>query len=375
MPFPRPALSRRIDGTEPAPFDKLGELLKPGVANLSQGMVHWGPPMAALEAVHQALERPESQRYTPDRGLTELRDELVQKVELENGLQDKEVMVTAGGNQAFINLVMALCDPGDEAILFTPYYFNHLMAFQMAGVRVRFAHCDPDHHPDLDRLPLNHKTKVVVLVNPANPTGAVVPAKVVNELTERCEKVGAWLISDEPYEYFHYEGATHNSPAGDHVLNLYSFSKSYGMASHRIGYIAHHPDLAEALVKVQDTITVCAPHLGQLLALVAVREAGAAWVREQVAGLSPNREAIWQAVAPLGPVRTRGAFYFLVPLPEGLDDNQVVRQLAQENEVLVAPGTPFGAPGHLRVSYGNLPAAECAQAAVNLERGLRELLS
>ncbi len=374
MPAPRPSLSRRIGGTDPAPFDRLGDLLRPGVANLSQGMVHWGPPAAALEAAHGALDRPESQRYTPDRGLTELREELVRKVGEENGLRGREVMVTAGGNQAFINLVMALCDSGDEAILFTPYYFNHLMAFQMAGVTVRFAPCGPDHHPDLERLPLTERTKAVVLVNPTNPTGAVTPPEVVHELTGRLEEAGAWLISDEPYEDFHFQGAGHTSPDGEHVLNLYSFSKSYGMASHRIGYIAHSPDLAEALVKVQDTVTVCAPHLGQLLALAAVREAGSTWVREQVAGLVPNREAIWQAVAPLGPVRTKGAFYFLVPLPDGLDDWKVVRQLALEHGVLVAPGTPFGAPGHIRVSYGNLPEDECAQAAHGLARGLEGLL-
>ena len=259
MPAPRPSLSRRIGGTDPAPFDRLGDLLRPGVANLSQGMVHWGPPAAALEAAHGALDRPESQRYTPDRGLTELREELVRKVGEENGLRGREVMVTAGGNQAFINLVMALCDSGDEAILFTPYYFNHLMAFQMAGVTVRFAPCGPDHHPDLERLPLTERTKAVVLVNPTNPTGAVTPPEVVHELTGRLEEAGAWLISDEPYEDFHFQGAGHTSPDGEHVLNLYSFSKSYGMASHRIGYIAHSPDLAEALVKVQDTVTVCAP--------------------------------------------------------------------------------------------------------------------
>lgn len=375
MTVPRPSLSRRIGGTDPAPFDKLGDLLTPGVANLSQGMVHWGPPPAALEAAHRALDRPESQRYTPDRGLAELREELVRKVQSENGLRDREVMVTAGGNQAFLNLVMALCDPGDEAVLFTPHYFNHLMAFQMAGVKVRFGPCGPDHVPDLDHLPLTGKTKVVVLVNPANPTGAVTPVGVVRRLARLCEEAGAWLISDEPYEHFLYEGTTHASPDGDCVLNLYSFSKSYGMASHRIGYIAHSPELAEALVKVQDTVTVCAPHLGQLLALAAVREAGSGWVREQVAGLSPNREAIWRAVAPLGPVRTGGAFYFLVPLPRGLDDWQVVRDLATDHRVLVAPGSPFSAPDHIRVSYGNLPAVECAQAAERLARGLEDLVS
>ncbi len=372
MPF-QPNLSKRISATDPAPFVRLGKFLKPGVANLSQGMVHWSPPESALRKAHQALDRPESQRYTPDSGLAKLRTALEQKVVKENGLTGREIMVTAGGNQAFINLVMALCDPGDEAILFSPYYFNHLMAFQMAGVRVRFGPLGPDLTPDLDNLELTRATRMVVLVNPCNPTGAVTPPAVVDELTGMCESVGAWLISDEAYEHFLFDGAVHTSPDGDHVLNLYSFSKSYGMASYRIGYIAHSPALTEALIKVQDTVTVCASHLGQLLALAAIKEAGSDWVRERVRGLASNREAIWKAIAPMGPTRTNGAFYYVVPLPVSTDDWELAGSLANEYKVLVVPGTPFGIPAHLRVSYGNLPSDECSIAAARLAEGLAEL--
>lgn len=304
-----------------------------------------------------------------------MREALQRKVSQENGLRDREVMVTAGGNQAFLNVVMTLLDPGDEVVLFQPYYFNHLMTLQLAGAKVRLAGCGPDLSPDIEALDLTERTKMVILVNPANPTGAVCSKADLELLMSKCREAEAWLVSDEAYENFVFDGAKHHSPDGDQVINLYSLSKAYGMAGYRLGYFAYPPDLELELLKVQDTAVVCAAHLSQLMGLAALEQAGSNWVAEKVGSLNANRKVVYKAVKACGTSRTKGAFYFLVPLTKGSDDWAVVRKLAQKHQVLVAPGQPFGAPGHLRVSYGNLPVEECNEAAERLAKGLDALIS
>lgn len=124
-----------------------------GILSLAQGIVHWAPPESALAAARAAVEEPDSSLYTADDGLPALRAALREKVATENGLKDSEVMVTQGANQAYMNAVLTLLDPGDkvhhrsldtaavslaplQAVIFSPYYFNHKMALQLAGAEV-----------------------------------------------------------------------------------------------------------------------------------------------------------------------------------------------------------------------------------------------
>jgi len=150
---------------------------KPDVLSLAQGIVHWQPPKAALDAAASFVYDPRASRYCPDDGIPELREALAHKLAAENGLQDADVMVTAGANQGFMNIVLALLDAGSKAVLFAPYYFNHLMALQMTGAEIEIAECDARFVPDMDKLEAvlaKGDVTMVVLCNPCNPTGVVV---------------------------------------------------------------------------------------------------------------------------------------------------------------------------------------------------------
>ncbi|CAI5979818.1 unnamed protein product [Closterium sp. NIES-65] len=370
--------------------------LNPDVMSLGQGVVYWLPPDAVLAAAQAAVHDPVSSGYGVDDGTKELRAALVEKVKTENGLMDSSIMVTAGANQAFVNVVLTLCDPDDAVVLFKPFYFNHQMAFQMTGVTdIVYGPCDSDTlHPSADWLEeaLSGKEgrkvpKVVVITNPNNPTGTYVPEDLLRRISAICEKAGSWLVLDNTYEYFMYGGNRHVCLEAPHVLNIFSFSKAYGMMGWRVGYIAYpnsSPGLGPSLIKAQDTIPICANLIGQQAALAALQSpsAGKPFVDRLIQTLSPNLEEARDALAMLtGPgVGGRvwggeGAIYLWAKLPEGCeDDGAVVRWLVSEHGVVVIPGSASGAPGHIRVSFANLPAEKYKVAAGRLKKGLQELV-
>lgn len=340
--------------------------------SLAQGIVHWSPPEEALARTSA------SHGYSPTDGMTSLRDALKSKISRENGLVRSEIMVTAGANQAFTNLFIALLDAGDKGLLFRPYYFNHLMALQMTNCQAVLAPTTADLLPDLDaaRAELAAGVKVVTLVNPGNPTGTMVPRAMLEDLKGMCESHGAWLILDNTYEHFAYD-VPHYCLEGDNVVNVFSFSKAYGMMGWRIGYIAYPPALAQDLQKMQDTIIISPPTFSQSLALQVLRTCDRAWVETRVRALDEQKRLVRCAlVDALGEDAVKGgngAIYLMAKLGSGLDDVHVAEALISEFGVAVIPGSACGAPGFIRVCYANLPLDSCREAARRLNVGLRAL--
>lgn len=388
----RPSTSDRIRSTDEPCVVATKRLVSsvPGTLSLAQGIVHWQPPPQALERAKAMVYDPSCSGYGPDEGSPALREALRAKLAKENNLYGYDVHVTAGANQAFVNVVLSLLDSTDRACLFVPYYFNHLMALQMTGggSNVVFAPCDPHtFHPDLDWLEreLTGSTppRMVVLVNPCNPTGVLLTREELDRAVDLCAKAGSWLVLDNTYENFVYDGRQHYTPAGPHVIHIFSFSKAYGMMGWRQGYIAYPEDgtqtLASDLLKVQDTCPICPTQISQIVALGAL-EAGSAWVTDKIGGLADNRAAILDALSPLGSLGAglaggEGAIYLWVKLPEGCEDDvAVVEWLVRKHKVCLIPGTSCGCPGSMRVAFANLQPLVCKEAAVRLKAGLQELL-
>ncbi|MCO5611213.1 hypothetical protein L7F22_065464 [Adiantum nelumboides] len=358
--------------------------------SLAQGVVFWQPPAQALERIKESLFSPSVSNYGPDDGIPELKAALLHKLRTENKLTKSSVMVTAGANQAFVSLVLTLCDAGDSVVMFTPYYFNAYMSFQMTGVTdILVGPSDPETlQPDADWLeailiPKDDKgtPKLVTVVNPGNPSGMYIPQPLLERISALCSKAGAWLLVDNTYEYFMFDGLRHSCIEGDHIVNIFSFSKAYGMMGWRIGYIAYpsRVDGLEAqLLKVQDNIPICPSIIGQKLALFSM-EVGPAWVRNNVEKLAKNVEIVKEALAPLGKEAVKGgegAIYLWVKLPEHLNnDVAVVEWLAKKHGVMVIPGSASGGAGHIRVSFGGLPEDCCRLAAARLRTGLEQLVT
>ncbi|KAJ9506883.1 hypothetical protein QJQ45_005076 [Haematococcus lacustris] len=392
-------VSHRVLATDAACIDKTKQLTAatPGAVSLAQGIVHWQPPPQALKvAVEKLQSDPQGvSGYGPTQGLPALRDALKSKLRDKNGLHgvalctghgqqhlrkhtvvergygaadlQVEVMVTAGANQAFVNVVLGLCDAGSRVVLFRPYYFNHLMALQMTGggQSVVFGPSDPHTlHPDLgwlrEQLAGPTPPRMVVIVNPSNPTGVLLSAEEVQEAAALCSAAGCWLVLDNTYEDFCYDGLQHTCASGPHIINIFSFSKACGMMGWRVGYLAlpdpqGDGDLLHQLLKIQDTIPICATQLSQQLALEALTS-GQGYVQDQIRGLE-------------------GSIYLWARLPEGCDDEKAVVWLVRNHGVCVIPGSTCGAPGFVRVSFANLKLDACKQAAERLKAGLSELVA
>jgi aspartate/methionine/tyrosine aminotransferase len=360
----------------------------PGTISLGQGVVSYGPPVEAVEAAQRFGGTLSDHRYGPVEGLPPLVEALERKLATENGIivrPHSRLLVTAGGNQAFMNAVLAITDPDDEIILPAPYYFNHEMAIVMAGAKAVGVPTTSAYQLDVDAIAtaITSRTRAVVTVSPNNPTGAVYPESSLRTVNELCRDRGIFHIHDEAYEYFTYGDAAHFSPgsipgAASHTLSLYSLSKAYGMASWRIGYMVVPDALHDAVNKIQDTILICPPAASQHAALAAIH-VGRRHAQPHLARLDASRRAIFDALSqpdvPCDVPSADGAFYYLLRVHSSLDAMALTERLIKEHRVATIPGSAFAdpAPCSIRISYGALDSESISQGVRRLVDGLRGL--
>jgi len=387
MTLPVSARARAVqDPIVPAIAEAIGR--HPGTLSLGQGVVWWSPPPAALEAPRALDESSSLHRYQAVHGVDRLLERIVAKLAADNGMTidgRRRVVVTAGGNMAFLNAILAICDPGDEVILPLPWYFNQEMALTLAGARAVGVPTDAHCQLDLEAIAaaITPRTRAVVTVSPNNPTGAVYPRAALVAVSELCARHGLYHLTDEAYEYFVHEGEPAFSSgslpgAEDHTISLYSLSKAYGLASWRVGYMVVPAHLYPALAKIQDTNLICPPVASQLAAAAAI-EQGHAWCAPRIATLSAARLAVREALDTLAPRITttpaRGAFYWLLRVERGGDPLALAMRLIERHRVAVLPGSAFGETAQclLRVSYGALAQAQVQAGVGRLVEGLRAL--
>jgi len=383
--------SRRMTEVQTPIIPIVGDLVRstPGTISLGQGMVGYGPPRQAVEAALRAGDDLKTHQYGAVEGTRALRDALAAKLRSENGIAigaENRVVVAAGGNMAFINAILAVADVGDEVILQTPYYFNHDMAIIMAGCRTVCVATDDRYQLRLDAIEraITPRTRAIVTVSPNNPTGAVYPEAAIRAVNELCRARGIYHVHDEAYEYFTYGGLrpfSAGSIAGSapHTISLYSFSKAYGFAGWRIGYMVIPEHLEVAVRKIQDTNLICPPMISQAAALGAL-EAGAGYCREKTRGLPEVRETAKRefasiadfCVAPL----TDGAFYIFLRIASPLAPLALVERLVRDFKVAAIPGTAFGIGEGctLRVAFGALEKETASEGIGRLVRGLKTIV-
>lgn len=374
----------------------------PGTISLGQGVVSYGPPPEALEELSRFLADAENHKYKPVQGVPALLESLEAKLNAENGISlgaGNRLLVTAGGNMAFMNAVLAITDPGDEIILQTPYYFNHEMAVTMASCRPVLVETDENYQlrPEAIREAVTARTRAVVTISPNNPTGAVYSEAALREVSQLCRERGLYHISDEAYENFTYDGARHFSPGSipdseGRTISLFSLSKAYGFASWRIGYMVMPENLFVPVKKIQDTILICAPVVSQYAACGALR-AGSQFCREKIKTIAEVRATVLEELEGISNFcvvpRTAGAFYFLLRIHADMKAMELAERLIREHRVAVIPGTAFGmdtvpGPGgragdqpacYLRLSYGALQKQTAAEGIGRLARGLTTILN
>jgi len=380
----------RMDAVQAPIVQVIGDLIQqaPGTISLGQGVVHYGPPQPAMDAVRASLSQPATHAYQDGAGLPALNERLASKLRDENGIDvggGTRVMVTAGANMAFMHAVFAITEPGDEIILNVPFYFNHEMAIQMAGCVAVGVATDERYQPRLDalRAVITDRTRGIVTVSPNNPSGAVFGEAVLRDVNTLCRERGLYHIADDVYEYFTYGSARHVSagsfPGADrHTISMFSLSKAYGFAGWRIGYMTYPAHLESAMAKSQDTILVC-PTVAAQVGAIAALDVGRSYCRPHVAELAGIRDVVistLSALAPLASVPTAdGAFYALLEVNTDLPPMQIAERLIREHKVAVIPGPAFGltAGCHFRVAYGALQKETVVEGIGRLVDGLRAI--
>ena len=391
-----------MDGIQSPIVQVIGDLIRqvPGTISLGQGVVHYGPPRAAIDAAREALTDRATHEYQDGMGIPVLVERLTAKLKSENGIdvaRGRKVMVTAGANMAFVHAVAAITSLGDEIILPVPFYFNHEMAIEMLGCTAVRVPTDDHYQLRLDAIrdAITPRTRAVVTVSPNNPSGAVYAESSLREVNALCRDRGLYHIADEVYEYFTYGSARHVSAgafpdAAAHTISMYSLSKAYGFAGWRVGYVVYPDQLASAMIKSQDTILVCAPVLSQIAAAAALG-AGRAYSEPHVRELAEIRDIVLERLAALAPLAevpaADGAFYVMlkVNIPvqrratasaERWEPMILAERLIREHKVAVIPGPAFGMTDgcYFRVAYGALQKETVAEGIGRLVKGLRTIL-
>jgi aspartate/methionine/tyrosine aminotransferase len=337
--------------------------------NVSQAAPVDPPPLALRQALADAaLNDPSAHLYGPVLGLPALRAEIAAQWSAAYGgtIRDDQVAITQGCNQAFTAVMATLAGAGDEVILPTPWYFNHKMWLDMAGVTAVPLPSDPSLLPDPARAAalITPRTRAIVLVSPNNPGGVEYPGTLVAAFRDLARAHGLALVIDETYRDFDSRtGAPHGLFAdpdwADTVIQLYSFSKAYRLTGHRVGaVVASLARLAE-VEKFLDTVAICPSQLGQIGALWGMRNLSQ-WVSGERDEILARRAAMTDGFGALEgwALLGCGAYFAYARHPFGMDSATLARRLVHEASVLMLPGTMFQPAGHgqdeLRIAFANI---------------------
>ncbi|MFL5018090.1 MAG: aminotransferase [Rhizobium sp.] len=286
-------------------------------------------------------------------------------------LSADNIHITAGCNQAFMCTAIALARAGDTVALTNPFYFNHDTTLSMLGIGRRLVDCDPAGgflpDPRSAEAALAAGARMLAVVTPNNPTGAVYPPSLLHELFVLCRKYGAWLVLDETYRDFLAEGygRPHSllSEPGweDTLVLLYSFSKSFCIPGHRLGAITAGPKLVAEIAKVMDNMQICAPRSAQIAVASAI-PALADWRAANRLEIARRAEALRQVFSGLADweIGAIGAYFAFVRHPHADKSSlEVAEKLAKESGIVCLPGAYFGEgqEGYLRLAFANADVA------------------
>ncbi|MGH9240044.1 MAG: pyridoxal phosphate-dependent aminotransferase [Vicinamibacterales bacterium] len=326
-------------------------VLRRGGVNLGQGSCLLPADPDLLAAAAAAMAAGENS-YTPCEGIPELRDAVAAKYARHNGLSigAEHVLVTAGASGALESGLRTFLRPGDEVIVFAPFYPYHVAAVRDLSAVVNSVALDGHGWRLLaDRLAaaISPRTRIILFANPGNPTGRVFTREELETVADVCRRRDLIAIVDEVYEYLTYDGSCHVSLASlpgmfERTLTLSSAGKTFFVTGWRVGWMVAPADVVERVAVHADRIYVCAPAPLQR-AVAAGLGFPDAFFAEQRAKLDRRRRALLAALtaAGLDPLRPEGAYYVLARLNPALDDEAAAEELLDRTGVGSVPGSAF----------------------------------
>jgi aspartate/methionine/tyrosine aminotransferase len=360
-----PLLAGRTDSFQESvirEMTRLGD--ESGAVNLSQGLPDFDPPQGVLEAAINAIREGENQ-YTFPFGLQAFRRAIAKKSFQYNHIEvdpEKEVTVTCGVSEGLMATILALTDPGDEAIIFEPWYENYLPDCVMAGVIPRFVSLhEPDYSIDMDELraAFSTRTRLVLINTPHNPTGKVFTREELHGIAALCQEFNAVAVTDEIYERILYDGFQHISMGSldgmqERTVTISGLGKTYAVTGWRVGWVMAEARLSGLIRKVHDYLTVCAPAPFQAAGIIALG-LPETYYSQMMAQYEHWRAILLDAISTVGFDfhKPQGAYYVMadfsrIPWNPGKYevenwtlDRKFAEFMAREIGVAVVPGSSF----------------------------------
>jgi aspartate aminotransferase/aminotransferase len=363
--MPHPWIASRALAFDSSGIRKVFELAAKmkNPVNLSIGQPDFDVPEAARQAAVDAIQNRKN-GYAVTQGMPVLREKLQARVDQEYGHADRRLFVSSGTSGGLVLAVMTLVNPGDEVIIFDPFFVMYDPLVKLVGGTPVLIDTYPDFRIDLNKVrdAITPRTKLILFNSPANPTGVTTSAAEIRGLAELAAEKNVALVSDEIYRLFCYD-RPFVSPAkfNPQTIVIDGFSKSYGMTGWRLGYVHGPAEIINEMIKLQQYTFVCAPQPFQWSAAAALEVDMQPHIDDYrkkrdkiVAGLQDKFEI----------VQPGGAFYCFPKVPTGTATQFVERAI--EQELLIIPGHIFSRRDtHFRISY--------AAADNVLERGIEIL--
>ncbi|WP_295822524.1 pyridoxal phosphate-dependent aminotransferase [uncultured Deinococcus sp.] len=363
------SLSARVQSLKPsstvAVSSRALELRRQGidVISMSVGEPDFDTPPHVKAAAIAAIESGKT-KYTAVNGIAELREAISAKFARENALEHAPdaVTVTSGGKQALFNAFFALLNPGDEVLIPAPYWVSYPEMVAFTGAVPVPVPTTPESGFQLDpgvlEALVTSRTRMIILNSPGNPTGAVFPPDVLEAVAEIAQRHDLMIVTDEMYEHLVYgaEQVSIGRYAPEHTLTINGASKAYAMTGWRIGYAGGPKAVIAAMNAIQSQSTSNASSVSQYAALAALEqyEETARFIEMARSAYQERRDVIVAGLNALGlPTPTpHGAFYVMADTTRiDPDELEAARRILDDARVAVVPGTDFGAPGQVRLSY------------------------
>ena len=326
--------------------------------NLAQGMPNFPPPKEIIEAAHRAIDG-DFHQYAITWGAPRLRQAIADKYRKFYGMEihpDRNVTVCCGSTETMLATLMAVLNPGDEVIIFEPFYENYGPGCIIAGAVPIWVPLEPpDFGFDPDRLAraVTPRTRAIVFNSPNNPSGKVFSRAELQQIADVCLKHDLLAITDEIYEHIVYDGAQHIPIAtlpgmAERTITISGISKSYSVTGWRIGYAVASAELSLGIRRAHDFITVGAPHPLQEAAVTALNlpDSYYVYLRESY---QARRDLLFGKVEEAGfrAFKPRGAYYILTDVAHWLpeygcaDDHEFAMFLVKKIGVATVPGSSF----------------------------------
>ena len=352
--FKKPISYKAAQFTESVIREMTRLAIENNAINLSQGFPDFAAPEVLKNAASDAIFADVNQ-YAITWGAKNFRDAVVDKTKNYLGIDvdpEREITVSCGSTEAMIDVLLAVINPGDEVIVFEPFYENYGPDAIISGATPRYVQLRrPDWSFDEKELAaaFNDKTKAIIINTPNNPTGKVFSREELHIIAALCRKWDVLAITDEIYEHIIYDGAKHISPITldgmrERTIVVNGMSKTFSVTGWRVGYIIAPPGITGAIRKMHDFVTVGAPAPLQEAGAIALRLPDSYYV-ELAAQYQKRRDRVMKMLADAGlhPMLPKGAYYIMCDIKTWGYPNDVefARFMVKDIGVATVPGSSF----------------------------------